>query len=379
LLFDGNWKTVRRLQRRGEGIFPPACDMIQRNGTHDMKKIVVAAMIGFGAFASLSQPVTAMPLSGWLDKAFHRNETKPAEQAPLLKVQASEAGRIGQLEETIRSLNGRIEEMSFQLLQMQEQIRKFQEDNEFRFQDLEGGKAQAPRKSGALETPRPQNDAMASTTGRVGASQAPATSTPTDPGASPGSVARNGSTAGAPPVTLGQIILDDAGNPIAANSDSVPDPGAVASTNPRGDAPGLNATPETEQQTAALENPGDLYQVAYGHVLSGDYSQAENEFRDYLEAFPKGEKAADASFWMGEAQYSQGKYNDSAKTFLNAHQAFGKSPKAPEMLLKLGMSLAALDNKETACATLREVGKRYPKASPAVKAKVTTEQSRLAC
>ena len=69
---------------------------------------------------------------------------------------------------------------------------------------------------------------------------------------------------------------------------------------------------------------------------------------------------------MGEAQYSQGKFNDSAKTFLNAHQAYSKSPKAPEMLLKLGMSLAALDNKDTACATLREVNKRYPKASQAV-------------
>ena len=116
-----------------------------------MKKIVVAAMLGLAAVSGLSQPVTAMPLSAWLDKAFHRSETKPAETAPLLKVQASEAGRIGQLEEQIRSLNGRIEEMSFQLLQMQEQIRKFQEDNEFRFQDLESGKSSpAPKKSGAL-------------------------------------------------------------------------------------------------------------------------------------------------------------------------------------------------------------------------------------
>lgn len=346
-----------------------------------MKNIVVAAMIGLGAFGSLSQPVTAMPLSGWLDKAFHRNETQPVDRAPLLKVQASEAGRIGQLEETIRSLNGRIEEMSFQLLQMQEQIRKFQEDNELRFQDLEGAKPAAPRKSGALETPRTSGEAMA-TTGRT----APP-STVTDPGASTGSETASGAAPGAPgslPTTLGQIILDDAGNPIGASADRLPDPstdpGAVASTDPGTRvAPGLNATPETEQQTASLDNPGDLYQSAYGHVLSGDYSQAENEFRDYLEAFPKGEKAADASFWMGEAQYSQGKFNDSAKTFLNAHQAYSKSPKAPEMLLKLGMSLAALDNKETACATLREVGKRYPKASPAVKAKVTTEQSRLSC
>lgn len=354
-----------------------------------MKKFVVAAMIGLGAFGSLSQPVTAMPLTGWLDKTFHRNETKPADQAPLLKVQASEAGRIGQLEETIRSLNGRIEEMSFQLLQMQEQIRKFQEDNEFRFQDLEGGKAGASKKSGALETPRTSNEALA-TTGGATTSGAPAggattgrlpsSASVTDPGASSGSETAARTAPGGLPTTLGQIILDDAGNPIGANTDTRTDPDAVASTG-RGSpaAPGLNATPETEQQTASLDNPGDLYQSAYGHVLSGDYSTAENQFRDYLQAFPKGEKAADASFWMGEAQYSQGKFNDSAKTFLNAHQAYSKSPKAPEMLLKLGMSLAALDNKETACATLREVGKRYPKASPAVKAKVTTEQSRLAC
>jgi TolA-binding protein len=49
------------------------------------------------------------------------------------------------------------------------------------------------------------------------------------------------------------------------------------------------------------------------------------------------------------------------------------------MLLKLGMSLAALDNKDTACATLREVTKRYPKASKAVTGKVASEEKRLAC
>ncbi len=114
-------------------------------------------------------------------------------------------------------------------------------------------------------------------------------------------------------------------------------------------------------------------------MLSGDYPLAEKEFNGYLTAYPKGAKVADASFWLGESQYSQGKYNDAAKTFLNAHQTYGKSPKAPEMLLKLGMSLAALDNTETACATLKEVSRRYPGASKAVLAKVGSEQKRLAC
>lgn len=331
-----------------------------------MKHFVVAGLIGLTALAGFGQAATAMPLSALFNRVIH-GEAQSPEKAPLLKVQSNEVGRIGQLEEQIRSLNGRIEEMSFQLLQMQEQIRKFQEDNEFRFQDLESGKSGSTKKS-QLETPR-TNDQASGT--------APATTdqaTATDPNAGLGSDTAANGNAGAPPSTLGQIIFDNAGNPVAANEDT-----SSLDTALPGVDQGINETPDTQQQTAALDNPGDLYQSAYGHVLTGDYSQAENEFRSYLEAFPQGEKAADASFWMGEAQYSQGKFNDSAKTFLNAHQTYGKSPKAPEMLLKLGMSLAALDNKDTACATLREVNKRYPKASPAVKAKVTSEQSRLAC
>lgn len=196
----------------------------------------------------------------------------------------------------------------------------------------------------------------------------------------------NATGAAPAPSTLGQIIFDENGNPVSARTGV--EPGANATlpgvdTGLATEGGGLNDNPgsttEGGQATASLGDPGDLYQSAYGHVLSGDYGIAEQEFRNYLEAFPSGDKAADASFWMGEAQYSQGKYSDAAKTFLNAHQSHGKSPKAPEMLLKLGMSLGALDNKETACATLREVGKRYPKASPAVKAKVTSEQSRFGC
>ncbi len=333
-----------------------------------MKHLVVAAMIGLSAFAGPGQPAMAMPLSALFNRALH-GEAQSAQTPPVLKVQAAEAGRIGQLEEQIRSLNGRIEEMSFQLLQMQEQIRKFQEDNEFRFQDLESGKSGTTKKS-QVETPK--TDDTASTTAPAADDQTAAT----DPNAGLGSGTTGGAgTAGTPPSTLGQIVFDENGNPVAANADTQP---ALDTTLP-GVNNGINATPETQQQTAALDNPGDLYQSAYGHVLSGDYSQAEQEFRDYLDVFPNGEKAADASFWMGEAQYSQGKFNESAKTFLNAHQAYSKSPKAPEMLLKLGMSLAALDNKDTACATLREVNKRYPKASNAVKAKVTSEQGRLAC
>ncbi|EYR79443.1 tol-pal system protein YbgF [Shinella sp. 838] len=337
-----------------------------------MKKLVAAGVLSLAAVAGMVGPISASPLfplaNGFLPAKNERMET-----GEVILAQAMDP-RVGQLEEQIRSLNGRIEEMSYQLLQMQEQIRKAQEDNEYRFQDLESGKS-GSGKSGALE--KPVNGGTADQ--QIASNRVPAD----DPAGADtrNQTAGNQNTGGgAQPQELGSIRFDENGNPIGAetNPDLNNQSASIGNDNT---LPGVeDGLPQASQSSSAsLDNPDDLYQVAYGHVLSGDYQLAEREFRDYLDIFPKGEKAADANFWLGEAQYSQGNFNDAAKTFLNAHQTFSKSKKAPEMLLKLGMSLAALDNRETACATLREVNKRYPDASKAVKTKVSSEQSRLSC
>lgn len=261
--------------------------------------------------------------------------------------------------------------MSYQLLQMQEQLRKTQEDNEYRFQELESGKGGASGKSGALDKPAD---------GGTAEQQTASNQVPADDTAGTDTLGAAGNEGGALPQELGSIKFDENGNPVGAETN--PDlNNQSASIGNEGTLPGVDTgLPQASQSSSAsLDNPDDLYQAAYGHVLSGDYQVAEREFRDYLDIFPNSEKAADANFWLGEAQYSQGNFNEAAKTFLNAHQTFAKSKKAPEMLLKLGMSLAALDNRETACATLREVNKRYPNASKAVKNKVSSEQSRLSC
>lgn len=336
-----------------------------------MKKLVAAGVLSLAAVAGMVGPISASPLSA-LTSGFLPVQNEHAGKGNVVLAQAMDP-RVGPLEEQIRTLNGRIEEMSYQLLQMQEQIRKAQEDNEYRFQDLESGKGGAKGKSGALDKP---------VDGGSAGQQTATNEVPADDTAGTDSQSASNGGTGAQPQELGSIRFDENGNPIGAanNPDLNNQSAAIGNDN---ELPGVdggsNLPGASESSTASLDNPDDLYNVAYGHVLTGDYQMAEREFRDYLDIFPKGEKAADANFWMGEAQYSQGNYNDAAKTFLNAHQTFSKSKKAPEMLLKLGMSLAALDNRETACATLREVGKRYPNASKAVKGKVASEQSRLSC
>jgi tol-pal system protein YbgF len=336
-----------------------------------MKKLVASGVLSLAAVAATVGPISASPLST-LANGFLAAKSERAGDRNVVLAQAMDP-RVGQLEEQIRSLNGRIEEMSYQLLQMQEQLRKTQEDNEYRFQELEGGKGGGSGKSGALD--KPVNGGTADQ--QIASNKVPADDTA---GTDTLGTQNGGSGGGAQPQELGSIKFDENGNPIGA--DANPDLNNQSASIGNDNAlPGVDGgLPQASQSsTASLDNPDDLYQAAYGHVLSGDYQVAEREFRDYLDIFPSSDKAADANFWLGEAQYSQGNFNDAAKTFLNAHQTFGKSKKAPEMLLKLGMSLAALDNRETACATLREVNKRYPEASKAVKSKVSSEQRRLSC
>ncbi|MBX5183508.1 MULTISPECIES: tol-pal system protein YbgF [unclassified Rhizobium] len=327
-----------------------------------MKKLVVAGMLCLAAVTGSER--TAYSASFFGLHLGGRSAENPS-ALPVVKVQSGDAEvRVQQLEEQLRQLNGRIEEMSFQLLQMQETIRKQQEDNEFRFQQLEktgasGGGAKAPVKKSETDVAPAASggdDIAKVIQAPQGAETAPSTDVPANSGL------------GQPPKELGSIDFDQKGNAIG---------GSVDENAGIGSGPVPNTA--NPQQTASLGGEADQYKSAYGHVLSGDYSTAEQEFTQYITRYPSSARAADANFWLGEALYSQGKYNEAAKTFLNAHQKYGTSEKAPEMLLKLGMSLAALDNTETACATLREVSKRYPKASRAVISKVASEQKRLAC
>lgn len=255
-----------------------------------------------------------------------------------------------QLDEQIRLLNGKVEELTFQILQMQEQMRKLQEDNEFRFQELEKSK------QGKAAPEKPTENAAAAP------EEAPAEPgavrvVTTEGGAPADEVAAAIEGAGEPPQDLGAIKFDENGNPIGATA---AEPGQVA------------AIP-------ASENPADLYKTGYDHVLSGDYLNAEAAFRTHIESFPADPQTADARYWLGESLIGQAKYRDAAEILLKAQKEFPKSKKAPDMLLKLGVSLSALDNKDVACATFAQVSKKYPKAPAALVERVAAEQAKAGC
>jgi tol-pal system protein YbgF len=101
--------------------------------------------------------------------------------------------------------------------------------------------------------------------------------------------------------------------------------------------------------------------------------------RNFVTRYPADRLAGDAQYWLGESLYQRQRYRDSAEAFLAVTTKFETSAKAPDALLRLGQSLAALKEKEAACAALGEVTRKYPRASAGVKQAVGREQKRVKC
>lgn len=179
----------------------------------------------------------------------------------------------------------------------------------------------------------------------------------------------------------------DAGNPgggtgapldlsaLAAGADNIqPDAG----TGLAGQDPSVNQ--DSPQLTASISGgPRDEYDLAYGYVLTGDYPYAEAHFKAWLGQFPEHALADDARFWLAESQLRQGKNQEAATGFLDLHKRVPNSPKGPDTLVKLGVALVGLGEKEAACATFAEVARKYPDATGATKARVAGEQQRANC
>lgn len=298
-----------------------------------------------------------------------------AAEPPVLMAQTGDP-MTQNLEEQVRQLNGRIEELNFQILQMQEQMRKMQEDVDFRLQELEGGKksdagsSDEPKRAEITppaNTPPRQQSAGAGSSLDGGSAASPMSGDATQ---SPNSSASNSTIK-----SLGTITFDESGN---VNGGSVGDQATIGS-DPNGAEPLDGADNTVVAALPRTDNPEELYRSSYDFILSGQYATAEAGFADHVKRFPGDVKAADAHFWLGEAQLGQRKYRDAAETFLNASKAYPKSKKAPEMLLKLGVSLVGLNQRDVACATFAAIDKRYPNTSGALKERVAQEKAQASC
>ena len=97
-------------------------------------------------------------------------------------------------------------------------------------------------------------------------------------------------------------------------------------------------------------------------MLQKDYASAEIAFSQLVDAYPNDPLASNAQYWLGESYYVRGQYKNAADAFLKGYKKYKSGDKAPDTLLKLGMSLAELGQKDAACSTFDELKTKYPRA-----------------
>lgn len=288
-------------------------------------------------------------------------ESEARAEASVVLAQSSpgDADRFNRVEAQMRTLTGQVEELTFQLRQLQDQLKRMQEDNEFRFQDLEGGSPARSRSEGSVEEPAGD---LATLPPPVAGDQADAI------GAIAGEEPSVLDQLGAPPEPLGTLTLD------APPVNSADQPIDLTLPPPLGGSGSADVA-----MIAPTGDPRTDYERAYSSILSGDYDAAENGFRQFLVAYPDDDLAPDAQYWLGESLFARAEFRDAADEFLAGYKAYPKSGKAPDALLKLGLSLAGLGEVRAACSTFAAVLKQYPEASNALLQRVKVEQSSAQC
>jgi tol-pal system protein YbgF len=298
--------------------------------------------------------------------------------------------RIQQLENRLRQLTGQNEELQYRNRQLEERLRALQGGA----QAAPGGPpAAAPPSIAAQPALAPLRQPQIQPGPQIAAPapivQEPAQGVPQGPGRRRGDAfdpSQNPNAPGAPQALGGGQLPIPAEGPVGApGGRGAGEPLDLANTggprNPAGAVPPPSRAPAGAGLTTLPPSatPKDEFDLGIGYMQRKDYALAEETMRNFAQKYPGDPLMADSQYWLGESFFQRQLYRDAAESFLAVTTKFDKSGKAPDALLRLGQSLAALKEKEAACAALGEVTRKYPRASGGVKTAVDREQKRNKC
>jgi tol-pal system protein YbgF len=306
--------------------------------------------------------------------------------APAVAQDAADAiVRINRLESQFRQLSGQIEQLQFENRQLKEQLRKFQEDVEFRFQEGRGGSKAAPPTTTPSRPAQPQATPQLQRRSDV--------FEPSEAPDAPGAPRPLGSTAPSAPLAS----ADPSGpmpmprGAIGGIGDLIEDEEAAAGAEPLDLGPASRTAAIPQAPVAAISRPspsvaatsaGDPrveYETAYSYLTQRQYEEAEMGFRRFLQSNPRDRLVPEASYWLGETYLQRGRFREAAEQFLSVTTDHPNAARAPDALLKLGVSLNGLGARDRACAVYAEVDRKYPQASTNVRQGLEREQKRAKC
>ena len=235
--------------------------------------------------------------------------------------------KLNEIEDQFRELTNKFEEVNFKLDKLSTRVTKIQSDNQLRFSDLENTSTNSTEKK---ET------------------KLPGSNKPQDFGAAPAYQTSN--------------------LPSQQTINSIESAQTVIAEEPEKRESLLPDKPAEEQ-----------YDFAVSFMKVGDYETAEFALREFIDKNKDHDLAGSAQYWYGETFRIRQLYSDAASAYLDGYQNYPKSKKAPDNLLKLGITMVQLGEKDQGCKMISGLKKEYPKASKSVLQKAQYEQKKFKC
>ena len=245
--------------------------------------------------------------------------------------------KLSEIESQFQELTNKFEEINFKLDKLSSRLSKVQADNQVRFQDIENVLSSVGTDKKITLKPKKQLE-----------ESLPGSSQPQD---------------------LGAISYKD--NENVETSQKIQSVDSAASV--------VTEIFQAEETILPNEAPEKQYDFATSFLKVGDYSTAERAFREFVVTNPEHELAGNAQYWYAETFRIRQLYTDAASAYLEGYQKYPKSEKAPINLLKLGVSMVQIGEKDQGCKMINGVELQYPKANQSVIQKAKYESKKFEC
>ena len=244
--------------------------------------------------------------------------------------------KLSEIENQFQELTNKFEEINFKLDKLSSRLSKVQADNQIRFQQLESGAVTLNQEGKKLTSVDDENKLL------------PGSSEPQD---------------------LGSISYKDTEtNQTTQQTQSIDSTGTI-----------VTETFQSEEKLLPDESPEKQYEFATSFLKVGDYNTAERAFREFVNTNPEHELAGNAQYWYAETFRIRQLYTDAASAYLEGYQKYPKGSKAPINLLKLGVSMVQIGEKDQGCKMINGVKKQYPKAKQSILQKAKYEAKKYEC
>ena len=244
--------------------------------------------------------------------------------------------KLSEIESQFQNLTNKFEEINFKLDKLSNRLSKIQSDNQLRFQQIE------------------ENSVITSNTKKL------VSSNRKDKSLLPGS---------SEPQDLGSVSYKETETEnTTQQTQSIDTASAI-----------VTEIFNSEERILPEGKPEKQYEFATSFLKVGDYTTAEKAFREFVLNNSEHELAGNAQYWYAETFRIRQLYTDAATAYLEGYQKYPKSNKAPINLLKLGVSLVQIGEKDQGCLMIVGVEKQYPKAKKSVLQKAKYEEKKFEC